>query len=376
MESINLFKVFMADSVKDEVIKTLYSGYIGEGPKCVEFEKLVCDKIKNPLGLYVNSGTSALHLAYQLSVNGEENEPNHDSIILAPSTTCSATITPILANHVKVKWVDVDPLTGNMDPTDFERKICKNTKAVVMVHWGGNPCDIDKINEIAKKYSVKVIEDGAHSWGTKYKGEYLGNFSDFTMYSMQAIKHISSVEGGFLFCKDKENYDKAKLMRWFGIDRFDNRQQKDLRCENDIHYRGSKFQPNDVFATIGIENFKHFDEIVNKHKANAKIYDELFKDKIMTQPILPNAEPSYWLYTIHVKENRDTLIEKLKEDGIMSSKVHNNNHLHSVFKEYYSNLPGSDSFYKTHLCIPCNWDISADKIQYIAERVIYHVGNL
>lgn len=366
---IPLFKVFIAPEVDEPLLKVLHSGYIGEGPKVVEYEKMVCEKIGNPLGLYVNSGTSALHLAYQLAVNGEENEPNHESVILAPSTTCSATITPILANQVKVRWVDVDPLTGNIDITDLERKICKNTKAVVMVHWGGNPCNIEKVNEIAKKYNIKVIEDGAHSWGAKYQGQYIGNFSNFTMISLQAIKHMTSVEGGFLFCKSKDDYEKIKLMRWFGIDRYDNRQQKDLRCENDIHYRGSKYQPNDVFATIGIENFKHFDTIINKHKENGKYYNERFEGKIKIAPVLKDSDPSYWLYTIHV-ENRDELIDKLKEAGIMSSKVHNNNHWHSVFKDFFSNLPGSDEFYRTHICIPVHWGLTDIERKYIADKVL------
>jgi dTDP-4-amino-4,6-dideoxygalactose transaminase len=367
---IPLFKVFIDPNVDKPLLEVLHSGYVGEGKKVVEFEKLISEMLKNPLTLYVNSGTSALHLAYQLCVNGEENEPNHESIILVPSTTCSATITPILANQVKLRWVDVDPLTGNIDTIDLERKICKNTKAVVMVHWGGNPCNIEEVNRIAKKYRIKTIEDAAHSWGTKYKGEYLGNFSNFTEYSLQAIKLCTSVEGGVLCCKSKEDYDKIKLMRWFGIDRYDNRQQKDLRCENDIHYRGSKFQPNDVFATIGIENFKHLNELLLKNQKNAKMYDEMFKNTIIiNQPILKDSESSYWLYTIHVS-NRDELMEKLKEEGIMTSKVHNNNHYHSVFKEFYSNLPGSDEFYRTHVCIPVGWWVSSDEIQMIGEKIL------
>ena len=134
MKQIPLFKVFMADTVLKELEKVLYSGYIGEGQKVLEFEKLVSDKLKNPLALFVNSGTTALHLAYQMCVCGEERNPDPESVILVPSTTCSATITPILANHVKLRWVDVDNLSGNIDTLDLERKICKKTKAIVMVH--------------------------------------------------------------------------------------------------------------------------------------------------------------------------------------------------------------------------------------------------
>ena len=366
---IPLFKVFMADTIIKEMEKVLYSGYIGEGTKVTEFEKLVSEKFNNPLCLYVNSGTSALTLAYQLCVNGEEENPDSESVILVPSTTCTATITPILANHVKLRWVDIDPLTGNIDPIDLERKICKNTKAVCVVHWGGSPCDLEKINKIAKKYNIRVVEDGAHCWGTKYKGNYLGNFSDFTTFSLQAIKHINSIDGGFLFCKNKDEYDKLKLMRWFGIDRYDNREKKDLRCENDIVYRGGKWQSNDVNAVVGIENFKHLDWILNRHRENAGVYNDIFKGKIKTQSILKSAESSYWLYTIYC-ENRDELLEKLKENGIMSSKVHNNNHHHTVFKNFFSNLPGSDEFFRTHLCIPVNWSVSVEQIEFIAKKVL------
>jgi len=366
---IPLFKVFISPDVDKPLLQVLHSGYVGEGKRVVEFEKIVAEKIGNPLTLYVNAGTTALHLAYQLSVGGDENVPNPEYEILAPSTTCSATITPILANGVKVRWVDVDPETGNLDLLDFERKITKNSKAVVMVHWGGVPCDIEKINKIAKKYNLKTIEDAAHSWGSLYNGKHVGSDSDFTEFSLQAIKHMTSVEGGIITFKNKEDYDKVKLIRWFGIDRYDNREQKDLRCENDIHYRGGKWQPNDVFATVGIENFKYFDEIVNKHKENAKYYTERFKGKVKIQKVLENTDPSYWLFTIIIN-NRDELMEKLKEAGIMSSKVHNNNHHHSVFKDFYSNLPGSEEFYQNHLCIPVGWWITEQERKYIADKVI------
>jgi len=364
MEQINLFKVFMAESVIDELKQVLYSGFIGEGKKVVEFEKQISEKFSTPYALAVNSGTSALHLAYQIIANYDENS----EFIVSPQT-CSATLTPIIANRCKIVWADIDPISGNIDPMDIERKITPKTKAIIMVHWGGNPCNIKKINEIAKKYNIKTVEDAAHSLGTKYDGQYLGKFSDFTMFSLQAIKHITSVDGGILCCKDKDNYDRTKLLRWYGIDRSENRQVKDLRCELDLKECGHKFHMNDVNATVGIENLKHLDTTVAAHKANAEFYNEAFKDKIQYAKPEENVECSYWLYTIHVN-NRDELMEKLKENNIMSSKVHARNDVHSCFSRFNKILPNVDLFNKTHLCIPVHWGITHEQREYVAEQVL------
>ncbi|MGF1705999.1 DegT/DnrJ/EryC1/StrS family aminotransferase [Enterovibrio baiacu] len=370
-EMIPLFKVFMADTVADKVKDVLYSGFIGEGPKVVEFENELSKFVGNDKILTMNSGTAALQIAYHICLDGEK-----DAEIITTPITCTATNTPIITNGAKVVWADVDPITGNICPDSIEQKITPKTKAIVAVHWGGNPCDMNRINQIAKKHNIKVVEDGAHSFGTIYDGSPIGNHSDFVMHSFQAIKHLTTVDGGCLITKSKEDYERAKLLRWYGISRDVNTKEvKDLRCELDVAEAGYKAHMNDVCATVGIENLKHMDWLVSRHRENAAFYNEYFanNNNIKTVPELHNSRSAYWLYTIHVN-NRDEFMEKMKNDGILVSKVHSRNDTHSMFKDSFEYLPNAEKFNETHICIPVGWWLTQEELQYIAEKVVQHAG--
>lgn len=374
MNKIPLLKVFMAKEVDEKLLEVIHSGYIGEGERVAEFESNLRKYFHNPYITTLNNGTAALHLAYHMALHQDQPKTyynnNIDEIITTP-ITCTATNEPIIANGAKIVWADVDPITGSISPEDIEKKISKNTKAITMVHWGGNPCDIDKINEIAKSHNIKTVEDGAHAMGMEYKGKRFGCNSDFSMISLQAIKHVTSVDGGLLFLKNEKDFERAKLLRWYGIDRTI-REGIDLRCELDVPESGYKFHMNDVCAVIGNTNFQHADEIVNAHRDNAKFYYDAFRgyDKITCVPENIDGKSSFWLFTIHVN-NRDEVMRKLNEAGIMSSKVHARNDTHSMFREFYNpNLPGVEKFNATHLCIPVGWWVTKEQRQYIAEKVI------
>lgn len=367
-QQIPLFKVFMSDTVDKPVLETLHSGFIGEGPKVLEFEELLKSYLQTENILTTNSGTAALHLAYHMI-----HEPWFDNqVILSTPITCTATNNPIIHNNMDIFWVDIDPITGNITPDTLKEAIEAsnglNRKGVSIVHWGGNPCDVEEIAKVADSYNLKLIEDGAHAFGMKYNDKPFGYYSDFAIHSFQAIKHMTSGDGGCLICKSKEDYERAKLLRWYGIDRTI-REGIDLRCELDIIEAGYKFHMNDIAATIGIENFKCTDEILQKHRENAKYYDSMFNGKILFAPENPNGKSSYWLYTIHVN-NRDELMQKLKEEGIMSSKVHSRNDTHSMFKDFKRDLPGVEAFNQSHLCIPVGWWVTEEDREFIAKKVL------
>lgn len=370
---IPLFKVFMAQDIDDDILKVLHSGWIGEGPKVAEFEEKLKAYFGNSKLTTLNNGTAGLHLAYHLAQNQDTPKTylnsNKNEIITTP-ITCTATNEPIIATGAKIVWADVDPITGSIDPKDIEKKITSNTKAVSMVHWGGNPCDIDTINAIAKAHNIKTIEDGAHAMGMTYRGIPFGNHSDYSMISLQAIKHITSVDGGILMLSSENDYERAKLLRWYGIDRTV-KEGIDLRCELDVPESGYKFHMNDVNATIGMKNFEHVDEILARHRANANFYYQAFSghSAIVPVPENPNGESSFWLFTIHA-DNRDELMRKLGDEGIMASKVHARNDTHSMFSEFHTELPGVEQFNRTHLCIPVGWWVTKEDREYIAEKVI------
>lgn len=371
---IVLLKVYMAEEVDKPLLEVLHSGYIGEGPKTAEFEEKLRDYFGNPYLTTLNNGTAGLHLAYHMALHQDGPKTyynrNVDEVITTP-ITCTATNEPIIANGAKIVWADVDPITGSIDPKSVENKITEHTKAVTMVHWGGNPCEIEEINSIAHKYGIKTIEDGAHAMGMEYKGKKFGNHSDYSMISLQAIKHVTSGDGGILMMKSEKDFERAKLLRWYGIDRTI-REGVDLRCELDVPESGYKFHMNDINAVIGMTNFAHVEEIIGRHRANATFYYDAFKgyDKITCLPENPDGKSSFWLFTIHLN-NRDEVMKKLGEDGIMASKVHARNDTHSMFAEFYNaDLPGVESFNRTHLCIPVGWWVSDEDREYIAEKVI------
>jgi len=388
-DPIQLFKVHMAPTAAEEVSKVLNSGYIGQGDKVNEFETNLQNFLDRDYIVTLNSGTSGLHLALHLLKNPNKVSKNFEGTafweeywpgiqegdeILATSLTCTASNFPILANGLKIKWVDIDPTTLNMDLDDLERKISPKTKAIMLVHWGGYPNDLDRIKQIQqnaqRRYGFKpaVIEDGAHSFGSKYKEKYLGNHGNIVMYSFQAIKHITSIDGGALILPHQELYTRAKLLRWYGIDRDSNR--KDFRCESDIEEWGFKFHMNDVSATVGIENLKHAPNIIETHKSNGKYYDENLKNvpgvTLLTRR--EGFESAFWIYSILV-ENRDAFMKHMKQCGIIVSQVHERNDKHSCVKEYRSALPNLDRTIGKVVSIPVGWWVTDEEREYIVKCI-------
>ena len=359
---IPLFKVFMPESVMGPLKETLLSGYIGEGPKVKEFEARLAGWTGNSKILALNSGTSAIHLALRLANVGPGDE------VISTPMTCTATNMPILAAGARIVWSDIDPWTGNIDPEDVRKKITKKTKAVICVHWGGYPCELLKLACCTVDKGIPVIEDAAHAFGSYYMDNAIGSYSRFTCFSFQAIKGLTTVDGGALACMFEQDCDRGRLLRWYGIDR--NAKGKDLRCEDDIAEYGYKYHMNDVCATIGIEQLKHTGNLINLHRCHARMYDEAFKDLkgVKLLRYRKGLDSSYWLYTIRVRE-RDGFIDYMNDAGIMASKVHARNDLHSCFKDSRCELPGVDEFYAEQVSIPVGWWLTEEEVNYIISKV-------
>jgi dTDP-4-amino-4,6-dideoxygalactose transaminase len=388
-KEIPLFKVFMSPSASEAVSDVLHSGFIGQGSKVDEFESNLSKFLSHDQLVTLNSGTSGLHLALHLlkkpnifvdvyhgAAYSQTNWPGLEQgdEVLATALTCTASNWPILANGLKIKWVDIDPTTLNIDLDDLERKITAKTKVIMLVHWGGYPNDLNKIKQIQRRaydrygFAPMVIEDGAHSFGSKYLGEHLGNHGNMVMYSLQAIKHITSIDGGILTLPHNDLYKRAKLIRWYGIDR--NGSRKDFRCEADITEWGFKFHMNDVCATVGNENLKHAKDIIAKHQSNAKFYDEQLKDTAGIQLLTRHTdrESAFWIYSMLV-DDRDGFMRHMKEHGIVSSQVHERNDKHTCVREYSSALPTLDATIGKVVSIPIGWWVTEEDRQYIVDCI-------
>ena len=386
---IPLFKVFMSPTAKTEVGKILDSGYIGQGPQVDKFEKDLKNYFDYDYLTTLNSGTSALHLALHLLKKPDTNYKTWGGVvawdqnwpgmqdgdeILCTALTCTASNFPVLANGLKIKWVDIDPKTLNMDLNDLERKISPKTKAIIGVHWGGYPLDLNRIRKIQERaqsqygFSPALIEDCAHAFGSEYRGKKLGNHGNIAMYSLQAIKHITAVDGGILCLPHQKLFDRAKLLRWYGINRDDNR--KDFRCEADIEEWGFKFHMNDINATVGIENLKHADNIISKHRANAKFYDENLKN-IPGVTLLerhPDHNSAFWIYSMLV-DDREGFYKWMKKCNITVSQVHERNDKHTCVKDYKSFLPNLDKTVDKVVSIPVGWWVSKKDRQHIVDCI-------
>jgi len=357
-----LFRVHMPETVLESVNKTLLSGYIGQGPKVEEFEKALVPWVGSPNGLTVNSCTAALRLAMRLAGVGPGTE------VISSPVTCVASNSPILEQYADIVWGDVDPWTGNIDPLDVERKITPKTKAVVAVHWGGYPCEVDDLLRICRKYGIALIEDAAHAFGAVYRGRPMGSSQSYCCFSFQAIKHITTIEGGLLVCPSMDSYREGRLLRWYGIDR--DTPRKDLRCEEDIKSIGMKYNFNDVGAAIGLEQLKYAKGILEKHRANAAYYDTVVHDlrKVKLLRYSTDRLSSYWLYTVRVSD-RDDFQDFMKKKDIMVSQVHVRNDIHTAFRQYRRNLPGVDEFTRDQVSIPVGWWVGEEDRQKVAQAM-------
>ena len=372
MKNIELFKVFMSTNAPKEVERVLMSGFIGQGDKVVEFENSLKNYIGNEYLCTTNSGTSALHLALH-SLKKPYNIKDGDEVLCTP-LTCTATNWPVLANNLKIKWVDVNPNNLNMDLDDLERKITPKTKVIMVVHWGGYPIDLDRIKKIQQKtkelygFEPIVIEDCAHGIGSTYKGKRLGNHGNLCMFSFQAIKHITAVDGGMLTLPNQDLYDRAKLLRWYGIDR--STHKVDFRCEEDISEWGFKFHMNDICATIGMENLKSADDMIIQHQENAKYYDKhLYNSpEIRILEREEDRESSFWIYSMLVDKKQD-FMKWMKECGIVVSQVHERNDIHSCVKELKTHLPMLDKLTPELISIPVGWWVTNEQREYIVDCI-------
>jgi dTDP-4-amino-4,6-dideoxygalactose transaminase len=241
---IPLFKVYSSPNICQYLQEVFDSGFTGQGGKVDRFERELQKVFNNSNVVTVNSGTSALQLAiHLLNPPGVPFGPE-DEIITTP-LGCFASVCSILNNNVKIKWADVDPNTCNIDLMDVKRKLTKNTRAILVVHWGGYPVDLNFLKQIQTDYleefhkELPIIEDCAHCWNTKYYQKLIGNSGNYCCFSFQSIKFLTTADGGMLITPNEYITKRAKLLRWFGIDREGG---ASMRCQNNISESGYKYQ--------------------------------------------------------------------------------------------------------------------------------------
>lgn len=340
-----LFKVFMAETAAQEVEKVLKSGYIGQGELVEEFERQFRTYTNSKSDIItVNSATSALDLAMHMCGVDRESE------IISTPITCTATNSPAINRGATIVWADVNENTGLIDERAVEKLITPKTKCIIGVNWGGRKPDYRKL----KTYGLPVVEDAAHG---PYKLD--GNNGDYVIWSFQAIKFLTTGDGGALLSPDPE---RARLLRWFGLDR---RSSADFRAAQNIKEVGYKYHMNDINAAIGLENLKHLDKLIMSHKVNAHYYDNMLRG--YPKPTFSSDSP-YWIYTIFANNE---IIKYLKLLGIQASPVHARNDAHIAFRKQSVGVDKESvvRYNAKQVNIPVGWWLAYNDIREISDAV-------
>jgi len=358
-----MIKLFDPHITEDEVkaaTSTIKSKFwaSGNGVKHVEkFEKEFKKYTHSKSCIAVNNGTSALYLAFSLfDIKKRE--------VLVPSLTFVSTISTIIQNGGKPVFVDIDPITFCLDPNDAEKKITKNTAAIVPVHFAGYAADLSHFKKIVKNHEIKIIEDAAHATGTKYNGKMIGSLSDATCFSFHPVKNLAMPTGGAI-CLNTKNYKKyensLKSLRWCGIT---NRHGTSY----DVEQIGWNFYMNEISASIGLVQLKKLDRLNNKRKSVAKRYSSELNISLK----MPYSEEcSYHFYWICVK-NRSQFIKKMKQLGIETGIHYKPAHQMS-FSKSKTKLPITEKAGNEIVSLPTHPNLTEKHVDKIISCINNHV---
>jgi perosamine synthetase len=360
----------------DSAIEAIKSGWLTMGPKTIEFEKRFKKYIGSNEAVSMNSATAALHLG--LKAIGLQRD---DEVIL-PTNTFVATAEVVTYFDAIPILCDIEESTHNIDVSKIETLITSKTKAIMPVHFAGQPCDMDEIYEIAAKYDLKIIEDAAHAIPSSYKGVKIGNLkkSDITCFSFYATKTLSTGEGGMATTNNSDYAKNMKINRLHGIskDAWDRYTIKGA-WRYDIVDNGNKYNSTDINSSIGIVQLKKQESLRDKRDNIARKYNEAFSN--CTNIILPylkdDRETSWHLYVIKI-DNRDEVIEKLKENGVGCSVHFIPIHKHTYYKNKYGykneDYPVANKVFDKSLSLPIYPDMNDEEIEFVIKNVLEIVG--
>jgi perosamine synthetase len=368
--NIIFHKPYIKDEEINEVVSSLKSGWLTTGKKTLQFEEEFKNFVGTKYAFGVSSATAALHLALK-AIGIKENDE-----VIIPTNTFIATAEVITYFNAKPVLCDIEYKTHNIDVKKIEKLITEKTKAIIPVHFGGQPVDLDEIYEITKKYNLKVIDDAAHAFPSYYKGRLIGNIdkSDIVCFSFYATKTLATGEGGMATTYNDEYAKKIKTNRLHGI----NRDVWDRYAGGDWYYEvidnGFKYNLTDICSSIGLVQLKRALWMNEEREKIAKKYTEAFKNTNVEPPFIkPDRKTSWHLYVIKVN-NRDELYKKLKEEGISTSVHFIPVHKHPYYKNKYGykneDYEVANEVFNKSLSLPIYPGLSDEEIDYIIDKVL------
>jgi len=356
------------------VVEVLKSDYLTTGPKISEFEKKLAERVGAKYAVAIANGTAALHAAcFAAGITAG------DEVITTPITFAASANAAIYCGGKPI-FSDIDAKTYNIDPEDIKRKITPKTKAIIPVHFTGQPCEMEPILEIAKKNGLKVIEDAAHAIGAKYKGNSIGSIADMTTFSFHPVKQITTGEGGAITTNDESLYEKLMMFRTHGITRSN---QKLLKNEGPWYYEqqflGYNYRMTDMQAALGISQLSKLDMFIQKRKEYVRVYNEAFKnfEGVQIPYQLPETQSSWHLYIIQLqleklKIGRKEIYEELLAAGI-GVNVH---YIPVYYHPYYQSLgyikglcPKAEDLYERIITLPLYPAMEKGDLKYVIDTL-------
>lgn len=363
---IRLWSTFIPKEAAYEVAKTLKSKWINTGKKEKELREKARRKWSFPYCVAVNNGTAALRASLAMLKVGKGDE------VISTPYTFIATNTAILEQGAKPVFADIKYDDLNIDPKSIEKKINPKTKAIMVVHYGGNPADLDEIRAIGKKYSLPVIEDAAHALGSMYKGKYIGETGEIVCFSLQVVKIITSGDGGLISTSNKKYYNELKKIVWYYIDK----ESKTTNLLDPLpkNFKGDvlgfKYNMNDITATLACVGVDHYEEAARKRQIiGARYREELAScSKIKLMKYQNDRKPNYQIFPIHV-ENRENFAKYLRKHNIMVNINNRRNDIYPMFGGKRQDLPVTARSDKDVVLLPIHADLNKEQVSLIIKTV-------
>jgi dTDP-4-amino-4,6-dideoxygalactose transaminase len=363
---INLFDLNFGIEEEKVVLETLRSKWISTGPKTAEFESKFSSVIETKYAVALSNCTTALHLALN-TLNVHENDE-----VIVPALTFVATVNAVLyVNAIPVFCDVVSNSDLTMDPNLLEQLITSKTKAIIVMHYAGFACDMDKIMEIARKYKLAVIEDACHAPMSEYNGRKLGSIGDIGCFSFFSNKNISTGEGGMLVTNNQEYFERVKLLRSHGMTSLSYERAKGHSTSYDVVDLGFNYRMDDIRASLGIVQLEKLRKDLEKRILIRKKYiDELSDVNELIIPFIENKEfVSNYIFPIVLKqsslEKREITREKLKDNGIQTSVHYPPVHKFSIYKKYTTSLPKTEYVSDNEITLPMYSSLKEIEIEYI-----------
>lgn len=348
---ISIFKPYMPEGIENDLGAILHSGQLAYGKYGREFETELGSFIQNSQIIT----TATYNQALLMLLSALDLKPA-DEIIASP-VSCLASNQPFAIRGLNIKWIDVDPESSTMDVSLLRNLITPKTKAIFNNIFCGYAGDLEEVYKIGKEFGIPVIDDCIEGFGTKFNGKYTGNTgADITVFSFQTVRLPNTIDGGALVFKDEKLYEKAKLIRDYGIDRSNFRLANgEINPNCDIVLEGYGATMSEINSYIGLKQMRNISSLIQNQKENAQKWNSFFEDRKDAKPLTihPNCEPNFWVYGV-LAEDKLKFIQNMKDAGFYATGVHVNNNIYSVFNNKI-NLPGVNEFMRKFLAVPSGW---------------------